>query len=59
MKKNKNITTFEEHLTKQYGKIGTKSRDDFEVRAKAFVIGELLKEERKLKLNYNIAEKYL
>ena len=47
MKKNKNITTFEEHLTKQYGKIGSKKRDDFEVRAKAFVIGEILKEERK------------
>lgn len=47
MKKNKNITTFEEHLTKQYGKIGAKKRDDFEVKAKAFVIGELLKEERK------------
>ena len=47
MKSNKNITTFEQHLTKQYGKIGTKKRDDFEVKAKAFVIGELLKEERK------------
>jgi ribosome-binding protein aMBF1 (putative translation factor) len=47
MKKDKNITTFEEHLTKQYGEIGTKKRDDFEVKTKAFVIGELLKEERK------------
>lgn len=47
MKRNKKITTFEEHLSKQYGKIGTKKRDDFEVKAKAFVIGELLKEERK------------
>jgi ribosome-binding protein aMBF1 (putative translation factor) len=47
MKKDKNITTFEEHLTKQYGEIGTTKRDDFEVKTKAFVIGELLKEERK------------
>ncbi len=47
MKKNNKITTFEEHLTKQYGAIGTDKRDDFEVRAKAFVIGEILKEERK------------
>ncbi len=47
MKKNKNTTTFEDHLTEEYGKIGTKKRDDFEVKAKAFVIGERLKEERK------------
>lgn len=46
MKKNKSITTFEDHLTKQYGKIGTKKRDKFEIKAKAFVIGELLKDER-------------
>jgi len=46
MKKNKNIKTLEEHLTKNYGKIGTKKRDNFEVKAKAFVIGEILKEER-------------
>jgi len=46
MKKNKNLKSFEQHLKNQYGKIGTKTRDDFEVKAKAFVIGELLKEER-------------
>jgi len=33
MKKNNKITTYEEHLTKQYGAIG--------------IIGEILKEERK------------
>jgi len=48
MKKKNNITTFEKHLTDRYGKKGTTSRDDFESKAKAFVIGELLKEERKL-----------
>ena len=48
MEKNKNITTFEEHLEKQYGKIGTKKRTDFEIKAKAFAIGEIIKDERKL-----------
>jgi DNA-binding XRE family transcriptional regulator len=43
----KNITTFEEHLDQQYGKIGTKKRTEFEIKAKAFVIGEILKEARK------------
>jgi len=47
MGKNKNITTFEEHLEKEYGKIGTKSRTDFEIKAKAFAIGEIIKDERK------------
>lgn len=47
MKKNKNITSFEEHLTKQYGTKGSVKRDEFETRGKAFVIGALLKEERK------------
>jgi HTH-type transcriptional regulator/antitoxin HipB len=47
-KKNKKITTFEEHLTKRYGKTGTKKRTDFEIKAKAFAIGEIIKEERRL-----------
>ena len=47
MEKNKNITTFEEHLEKKYGKIGTKSRTDFDIKAKAFAIGEIIKDERK------------
>ena len=46
MKSNKNITMFEEHLTKQYGQIGSEKRTEFEAKAKSFVIGELLKEER-------------
>ena len=45
-KQHKSITTFEEHLTSQYGEHGTKSRDEFEAKAKAFVIGAMLKEER-------------
>ncbi len=41
------ITTFEEHLEKQYGKKGTPVREQFEVEAMAFRLGELLKEARK------------
>lgn len=46
--KKKNITTLEEHLIKQYGKRGTQKRTEFEIKAKAFMIGELIKEERRL-----------
>lgn len=47
-KKGKNLTTFEEHLDEQYGKIGTKKRTEFEIKAKSFAIGEIIKEERRL-----------
>ena len=47
MKKEKNITTFEEFLDETYGKIGTKTRTDFDIKAKAFAIGEIIKDERK------------
>jgi ribosome-binding protein aMBF1 (putative translation factor) len=43
----KNITTFDEHLEERYGKIGTEKRIDFEIKAKAFAIGEILREARK------------
>ena len=43
----KNITTFDEHLDQRYGKIGTKKRTEFEIKAKAFAIGEILREARK------------
>ena len=42
------ITTFEDHLEKRYGKIGSPERDVFEVKSKSFRIGEMIKEERKL-----------
>ena len=45
--KDKEITTFDEHLDERYGKIGTEKRVDFEIRAKAFAIGEILREARK------------
>lgn len=40
------ITDWNDHLDKKYGKIGTATRTEFESKAQAFVIGELLKEER-------------
>ena len=43
----KNITTFDEHLDNRYGKIGTEKRTEFEIKAKAFAIGEILREARK------------
>jgi ribosome-binding protein aMBF1 (putative translation factor) len=47
MKTDKTITTFEEHLEARYGKIGSKTRTDFDIKAKAFAIGEIIKDERK------------
>ena len=43
----KKITTFDEHLDSRYGRIGTKERLEFEIKAKAFAIGEILREARK------------
>lgn len=44
---NKNITTFEDLLLSKYGKPGTKKRDVFDAKSKAFMIGELIKETRR------------
>jgi HTH-type transcriptional regulator/antitoxin HipB len=44
----KGITTFDEHLDARYGERGTEIRTEFEIKAKAFLIGEVIKEERKL-----------
>ena len=41
------ITTFDQHLDQRYGKIGTAERADFEIKAKAFAIGEIIREARK------------
>lgn len=46
--KKKNTTTFNEHLTNRYGERGTKKRTEFEIKAKAFLIGEVIKEERRI-----------
>ncbi len=42
-----NIKTFDQHLNERYGKVGTTKRTDFEIKAKAFAIGEIIRAERK------------
>ncbi|MCD4664987.1 MAG: helix-turn-helix domain-containing protein [Bacteroidales bacterium] len=42
-----NVTTFDEHLDQRYGKLGTLKRTEFEIKAKAFAIGEIIREARK------------
>ncbi|MCC6327385.1 MAG: helix-turn-helix transcriptional regulator [Acidobacteria bacterium] len=42
-----NSRTFGELLDAEYGKIGTKKRDEFELKAQYFVISEMLKEARR------------
>jgi HTH-type transcriptional regulator / antitoxin HipB len=46
-KKNKNLTSWNDHLDKKYGKIGTHSRDKYEQEFEAFKLGVLLQEARK------------
>ena len=41
------LTKFEVHLDNQYGKKGTKTREEFEAEAMSFRLGELLKDARK------------
>ena len=48
MKENPDITSAEGHFTRYHGAAGTKERVEFELKAKAFLIGEIIKEERKL-----------
>ncbi len=47
MKTISDAKTFDELLDIKYGKPGNAKRDEFEVKAKAFVIGEMVKEARK------------
>jgi HTH-type transcriptional regulator/antitoxin HipB len=48
MANNKKVSSLDEHLAKRYGKRGTEKRTEFEIKAKAFMIGELIREERRL-----------
>lgn len=41
-----NCSDFSQLLNAEYGKRGTQSREQFEAEAEAFVLGELLKQER-------------
>lgn len=43
-----NLTTFDSHLDRRYGEVGSRKRAEFEIKAKAFAIGEMIKEERLL-----------
>ena len=47
MKTKNNIMTFEDHLDREYGKIGTPSRDKYEQGFEAFKLGVILQEMRK------------
>ncbi len=41
------LTTFDEHLDNRYGVIGSNERANFEIKAKAFAIGEIIRDARK------------
>lgn len=43
----RNVTTFDELLDIKYGKLGTPTREEFEIKANNFIISEMLKEARK------------
>ena len=47
MKTIKDATSFDELLDIKYGKLGTDKRDEFESKAKAFIVGEMIKDARK------------
>ena len=47
MKTKNKIVTFDEHLDKEYGKIGTEARDKYEQEFEAFKLGVMLQEMRK------------
>lgn len=53
---NKNIKSFDEHLEKRYGAVGTVNRIEFEIKAKSFAIGEMIKEQR---LNAKLTQEQL
>jgi len=41
------IKTFDDHLDEKYGKVGSEARTEFEIKAKAFAIGEILRDARR------------
>ena len=48
-KLNKHLTSFEDHLDEQYGKIGTAKREKYERGFEAFKVGVLIQEMRETK----------
>ena len=49
------VVSWDTHLDKKYGLHGTSTRSDFEIKSQTFILGELLKYERK-KANLTQAE---
>jgi DNA-binding XRE family transcriptional regulator len=47
MKKHENITTFDQLIEVEHGKIGTESRNKYEENSQMFIISEMLKDARK------------
>jgi len=47
MKTDKRITSFDDHLDEQYGKVGTESSQKFQEEFETFKIGVLIQEARK------------
>ena len=43
----KGITTFDELIEREHGKIGTDTRNEYEEKAQMFIVSEMLKEARK------------
>ena|SRR5436190_21675848 len=56
MKKYNNITSFDELIDVEHGKIGTESRNQYEENSQMFIISEMLKEARK---NANLTQEQL
>lgn len=46
-KSNNKVVSWDKQLDKKYGPHGTPTRSEFEMKAQTFILGELLKEERK------------
>jgi len=55
-KENKNITYWDDHLNKKYGKLGTSTREKYEQEFEAFKLGVLIQEARK---RQNLTQKQL
>jgi DNA-binding XRE family transcriptional regulator len=45
--KNKNITSWDDHLNEKYGRIGTRTREKYEQEFESFKLGVLIQEARK------------
>jgi len=47
MNKRLEFKSFEKHLDEKYGQLGTKKRNAFERKSRAFIVGEMLREARR------------